>query len=430
MLRKIGLFGLLGMLLFFSGSHADAQKGSAPSVRFVALKFFEGPWETPPLGARVYPSEFSRSTARYIYSEIEIENLEDFGPNTVTARFRYYRSDGSLFSDVDMTHTIPEEEYEYFLWKGTGWSDPGNWPADRYRVEVSIDGTYVGEGYFTVTGSASGKTSPKVEFVGVKFFESAFNVPAIGDRVYSTTFDRARARYIYPELEVRNLRQGTGPNTVLVRFRFFKPDGTLFSDVDMTHTIPSEYEKYLLWKGTGWDEAGNWPTGQYRVEISIDGTYLGEGYFTVTGSAPSKNSGRTVEFVELKFFESGYEPPAVGQRTYSTTFDRASARYIQSEISLRNLLKGERPNPVTAKLRYYSPDGSLFCEIELKHTIPSEYYDYLLWKGWGWAEAGNWTPGTYRVEAYIDGQYLGENSFTITGRTEPRKGGDGDKKKS
>lgn len=421
MIRRLGILGLFGIMLL--AQQASAQKSGAKTVDFIQLRFFEGGYEAPDFEDRVYTAEFNQTNTRYVHSEVKVRNLRHgLGPNRVAAKFRYLKPDGSLLGNAEYTYTIPSEESEYYLWHSWGWAEAGNWTPGRYCVEVFLNGEYVAKDFFTIAG----KASQTVEFKSLRFFEAPFEVPDFEDRVYSSEFSRVASRYVYSEIEVRNLRQGQGPNTVTVKYRYYKPDGSMFCDMDMTHTIPSEHREYYLWKGWGWPDPGNWEPGRYRVEISINGQYVGQNFFTITSTAGGKTS-QTVEFKSVRFFEGPYATPAFEDRTYLSSFNRATTRYIHPEILVRNFLQGRSPNTISIRYRYFSPDGSLFGDDGWTHTIPSEHAEYYLWKGWGWSDPGNWTPGQYRVEISIEGNVVGTGYFTITGETERR---DVEKKKS
>jgi hypothetical protein len=120
-----------------------------------------------------------------------------------------------------------------------------------------------------------------------------------------------------------------------------------------------------------------------------------------------------LEFLSLRFFESGNDIPRRGQRQYNTHFPQSTARYIYYELEMRRAQKGER---LTYQVmdRYYYPDGSFLGTREYDDEVTSESERWNSVSSQGWDEAIRWTPGTYRVEILIDGVEFARGSFTIT----------------
>lgn len=117
----------------------------------------------------------------------------------------------------------------------------------------------------------------------------------------------------------------------------------------------------------------------------------------------------------IKFFEGGDEVPERDSRQYSNTFSAASARYIYCEVELYNPSYGKGDARYEFVYRYYKGKREMFGEARFYFTLQSEWEGAVCPAGYGWPEAGNWTPATYRVEVWIEGEKAGENSFTVTG---------------
>lgn len=129
--------------------------------------------------------------------------------------------------------------------------------------------------------------------------------------------------------------------------------------------------------------------------------------------APTIVSAGQLNYQEMKFFESGYGLPDYNQRTYLTMFTQSGSRYINCEVNFKNPLYNVRDQNVNLTLKYYYPNGSLFGTAVSNATIKSEWDAPWIATGYGWADPGKWTSGPYRVEAFLDGVYIGQSSFTI-----------------
>ena len=125
-------------------------------------------------------------------------------------------------------------------------------------------------------------------------------------------------------------------------------------------------------------------------------------------------SAQGIEFQSMAFYESGYNATEEERKNTRTTFNQTSTRYMNIQLNIRNLQAGGASQNVTITYIYYNADGSVFNRSDRNHTIPSDWSTAWISSGYGWAEAGNWAPGRYRVEAWLGGRKFGENAFTIT----------------
>jgi len=121
-----------------------------------------------------------------------------------------------------------------------------------------------------------------VDFMGVKLFETPYDILPQSDRVYTTHFKKFQTEYIAFEAEMRNNLYNIRSNTVKIYSEYYKSDGTLVGEPVVEYTLPSDWETAYLWTGWGWKEPGNWETGRYKVILLMDGKKLTEMYFTVS----------------------------------------------------------------------------------------------------------------------------------------------------
>ena len=250
----------------------------------------------------------------------------------------------------------------------------------------------------------------------IRFFESGYDATPLEQRGYSTDFALSSTRYIYVEVLAENKLWNREDNRLNLSFKYYSPDGSLFGEMSNEYTIPQTDEWYYMWKGWGWDDAGYWTPGRYRVEVWYAGKKLGENYLNVSaGTDYYSGSGETYSLVDISFFESGED--VQDEHYYGTVFSKDSARYIYTEVGVDNYLWEERDNPINFTLMYYHPDGSLFGELDVDYTIPMDWDVAEIWDGWGWDETGWWDTGRYRVEVWTAGSKLGENYFEITGES-------------
>ncbi len=126
----------------------------------------------------------------------------------------------------------------------------------------------------------------------------------------------------------------------------------------------------------------------------------------------------------ITFFEMGPDFPALEDRHFSKEFDVASARFISTQLELEMPAPG-RVVQIPIVCTYFRPDGSEMGSADLSFEIQPDWTRPYNAQGRGWADAGNWTVGTYRVRCLNDGRVVAEDTFEIVNKppTIPSIGG-------
>ena len=117
-------------------------------------------------------------------------------------------------------------------------------------------------------------------------------------------------------------------------------------------------------------------------------------------------------FKEIKFFESGYTPPALGSRTYEAQFNHRIARYVNWELHVTCPSPPSRIN-FTIYATWYYPNGTVFGNQTVNTYADPGWNEPTYNSGRGWQRAGMWKRGTYRVDLTVNGNRVASGSFTI-----------------
>jgi len=115
---------------------------------------------------------------------------------------------------------------------------------------------------------------------------------------------------------------------------------------------------------------------------------------------------------EVKFFESGYDAPVLGQRTYQQSFNHRTARYISWELNITCPAIASQVN-FDIDATFYNPDGSIFAQQTLHASAQTGWTGPVFNLGRGWKEPGNWKRGNYRVVLSVNGSQVASNSFQV-----------------
>jgi tetratricopeptide (TPR) repeat protein len=125
-------------------------------VEFKEIKFFEGGAGGVDTADRVFTREFKRSKARFIYTQVLVNNLvHNQREQECTMVLKYLNPDGSLFGTTTSKHKIPKDWDSANLSKSYGYDEPNNWTEGTYTVEVWFSGKKVGSSTFTIVDDRS-----------------------------------------------------------------------------------------------------------------------------------------------------------------------------------------------------------------------------------------------------------------------------------
>lgn len=125
----------------------------------------------------------------------------------------------------------------------------------------------------------------------LRFFESGYDVPNFEEREYSDQFTVKKARYINwevqfdcPSLEERK--------DFIIRSVYYR-NGNWFGEVDLDSYIKPEWDQSNHAMGYGWREPGNWPNGEFRVDLHVGGEKIASDSFHVYLFTPTPEATAT-----------------------------------------------------------------------------------------------------------------------------------------
>lgn len=106
--------------------------------------------------------------------------------------------------------------------------------------------------------------------VQIRLFEGSDDAPDYGNRSYTTRFRADRTRRIWIEATATN-NDRTGTHNHSLRWEWLRSDGVLEGHVDESWSVQTDWE--TTWNDAywGWRDPGNWPRGQYKARVIIDG---------------------------------------------------------------------------------------------------------------------------------------------------------------
>ena len=199
------------IILFIISLLFPAYVTAQEEIKLLKVQFYEWGDNPSEREQRKYETQFPKSKARYIWCEVEVENmLYKKYLHTHKIVWKYYNPDGSLRGEITSDWNIIPSWYTTWHQGGWGFKEPGNWPLGTYRVDILLDGQRFAEGHFTIYDNGLSTkplsySTPTIDFKELRFFEGGLNPPEKKQRLYASRFSRKTARYVYYEIDVRNL---------------------------------------------------------------------------------------------------------------------------------------------------------------------------------------------------------------------------------
>lgn len=267
---------------------ASGKEANFPIVER-RMRFFEGGYGYVDPSQRTYVTKLPSAGTRYVNIELSLEHPRADRPVTVPISCTIYKPDGGVYAIPTQNSKIPADKESSTYVLGWGANLPGTWPPSKYRADCSYGGKLIARDRFEVTGDAAlAKGPPDIpsiaaHVVGMKFFESGSGTyPPENQRIFAERFDATVVRHVNVELLTRHPASGREVS-VNISCTYYKPDGTVFYVTHNDFNVPATYENTSFATGAGWEDAGHWQTGVYRVTCMHEGKTISQGSFEIVG---------------------------------------------------------------------------------------------------------------------------------------------------
>ena len=128
---------LIGTSYFYTLNEGELQPDGAPYFKLTSIKLYEGPFETVPFGERKYLKTFNYETTRYMWIEIEGDNLQwNKSPWMGEFFLRIRNRAGDYIADVIDTYNYVNNIDKIRFTRGWGSKNPGSWYESEYIIDV------------------------------------------------------------------------------------------------------------------------------------------------------------------------------------------------------------------------------------------------------------------------------------------------------
>ncbi len=241
---------------------------------FRALKTYSSK-EWLPGNRKKYRQVFFRNDVAYIYAELSFYNkLAGEADWEANIRLKCYALDDnrSEICDLNIDRKVLKGESEVYVREGWGHADRGHyWRRGHYRWEAWINGDKVSTQHFYIEDHDEYPErggAPYLGLTSVKMYEGSYEGVKPERREYMQVFSAEETRYIFFEVEFKNLYMQRSWQCELF-LRISNEMGELKSETVQLRRIMPKEEYCQMVFSWGSDKRGTWYPGYYRAELSL-----------------------------------------------------------------------------------------------------------------------------------------------------------------
>lgn len=218
-----------------------------------------------------YRRVLEQAEISYLYVELALYNkLFDEEDWKTTVNFKAFDSKGAVLCNQPYDFSISKDENIYYARTSWGVKNPGEyWKSGSFRWEAWIDNVLIGTEYFYIEnqGIVTEESNNYFNLTSLKLFEGPIDEVPAGERRYMKTFDHAKTRYIWFEMNAENLVKDDW--TCEIFFSFKNEAGETKGVDNQFKFIKSNDEDFTLTGGWGNADMTSWYPGKYYLEISF-----------------------------------------------------------------------------------------------------------------------------------------------------------------
>ncbi len=122
---------------------------------------------------------------------------------------------------------------------------------------------------------------------------------------------------------------------------------------------------------------------------------------------------KNYQFVEIKTYGST-EWLADNKKKYRSVFDKAEVGYVYCEFKFNNLQFKKEDWPLKLNLKCIDENKKEICDLNCDRSVSINAQNVFIREGWGTRNSGGfWNKGTYKWEAWVDGELIAEKNFYV-----------------
>ena len=218
-----------------------------------------------------YRSVFDEQEIAYLYCEVSLFNKR-FDDKTwkLQMQLKCLDEQNNEICDLNCDREVDTADSIIYIREGWGVKTPGAyWKSGIYRWEAWINGELAATKTFYIenVGMVRSGMNPYFKIETVKLYEGPDENTRSEDRKYYTVFNAMSTRYVWVEVNTKNLTRKSQDLPVELIFNFRTANGYLKGSVTKLFFIKPNDETFTATIGWGSDIVGTWSRGEYYAEI-------------------------------------------------------------------------------------------------------------------------------------------------------------------
>lgn len=218
-----------------------------------------------------YRSVFDEQEVAYLYCEVSLYNkLFDNKNWKLSMQLKCFDEQNNEICDLNCDRQVDKNDAVIYVREGWGVKTPGAyWKAGVYRWEAWINNEMVATRTFYIenVGMVRPGANPYFKIDTVKLYEGPDENTRSEDRRYYAVFNAMNTRYVWVEVNCKNLTRKSADLPIELMFNFRTSSGYLKGSVTKLFFIKPNEDVFSATIGWGSDIVGTWARGDYYAEI-------------------------------------------------------------------------------------------------------------------------------------------------------------------
>ncbi len=220
-----------------------------------------------------YRQVFDRFETAYVYAELSLYNknfdLEDWEADFELKCFALKKGKNEL-CNLSFKKIVSKFDHVTYIREGWGNKKEGTfWKKGTYYWEAYIDGEKIGTKYFYIEEGGREFTfydNPYLEVADLRLYEGPYDDSTDTTHTYFHTFKTEETRYIYAEIELKNLNVNKSWQCELF-VKFYNDSRELKGQIIRLHRVEKKDDTIRITAGWGSNMKGSWRKDRYTCEL-------------------------------------------------------------------------------------------------------------------------------------------------------------------
>lgn len=262
-----------------------------------------------------YRSVFDEQEAAYVYCEFSFINKKFDESNwNVKLNLKCFSDKGEEVCDLNCDRTVDKRENVIYVREGWGVKNPGTyWKAGHYKWEAWIEDELVATVPFFIEaqGLIRNGLNPYFKLESIKLYEGPDANLKLEERKYYLGFNALSTRYIWVEINMKNLVRKSKDWACELLFNFKTDNGYQKGSITKLLFVRPDEDFFSTTIGWGSDMVGTWGRGIYRVEIVFMDELIASMPFEVGDDYVEAEEDDFLPMVQLEYFPDAEDTMAV-----------------------------------------------------------------------------------------------------------------------